>query len=109
MTIRAGEATVITAVPHPDGDPNRCIWHVTSYMWLPPELREAFRAELVDVDEPGSFKYFLALQQDYEQMPRQQLGLRNRTLDHMSLVREEVNIARFHSVVNRYLEGTATS
>ena len=107
MTIRAGEATVIMSVPHPDGDPNRCIWHVTAYMWLPPELRAQHRAELVDVKEPGSYPYFLALQQDYDQMARQQIGLRNRTLKHMALAREEVSIARFHSVVDRYLEGKA--
>jgi phenylpropionate dioxygenase-like ring-hydroxylating dioxygenase large terminal subunit len=108
MTIRAGEATVITAVPHPDGDPNRCIWHITSYMWLPEEYREAFRAEPVEVDVPGSFKYFLALQQDYEQMPRQQIGLRNRTLTHMSLVREEVLVATFHQHVDRYVGDAVT-
>ena len=51
------------------------------------------RAEPIEVDEPGSYKYFEALQQDYEQMPRQQLGLRNGRLDHMSLVKEEVVIA----------------
>jgi nitrite reductase/ring-hydroxylating ferredoxin subunit len=107
MTIRAGEATVITAVPHPDGDPNRCVWHITSYMWLPEEYREDFRAEPIEVEEPGSYKYFLALQQDYEQMPRQQVGLRNSRLTHMSLVREEVGIARFHSAVDRYLDGGA--
>ena len=28
ITIRAGEATVILSTPHPDGDPNRCHWHV---------------------------------------------------------------------------------
>lgn len=103
MTIRAGEATVITSVPHPDGDPNRCIWHITSYMWLPEEFRDDFRAEPIEVEEPGSYAYFLALQQDYEQMPRQQVGLRNSRLEHMSLVREEVGIARFHSAVDRYL------
>jgi phenylpropionate dioxygenase-like ring-hydroxylating dioxygenase large terminal subunit len=108
MTIRAGEATVIMAEPHPDGDPNRCVWHVTAYVWLPPPLRSQHRVEPVDVKEPGSYPYFLALQQDYEQMPRQQLGLRNRTLGHMSLAREEVSIARFHSVVDRYLEGKAS-
>jgi hypothetical protein len=43
MTIRAAEATVITAVPHPDGDPNRCIWHIRSFMWLPEEFREDFK------------------------------------------------------------------
>ena len=41
MTVRAGECHVIMAVPHPDGDPNRCIWHVSSYMYLPPEHRDA--------------------------------------------------------------------
>jgi Ring hydroxylating alpha subunit (catalytic domain) len=105
MTIRAAEATVITAVPHPDGDPNRCIWHITSYMWLPEEYRDAFRAAPIDVEEPGGFQYFLALQQDYEQMPRQQVGLRNNALKYMSLVREEVGIARFHAAVDRYLAG----
>ena len=77
MTIRAGECHVIMAVPHPDGDPNRCIWHVASYMYLPAEMRDAFKVDLIEVDEPGSYKYFEALHQDYIQMPRQQLGLRN--------------------------------
>lgn len=103
MTIRAGECHVIMAVPHPDGDPNHCIWHVSSYMFLPPEHRDAFRAEPTEVTEPGSYKYFEALQQDYEQMPRQQLGLRNSRLDHMSLVNEEVVIGHYHSVIDRYM------
>jgi phenylpropionate dioxygenase-like ring-hydroxylating dioxygenase large terminal subunit len=103
MTIRAGEATVIMAIPHPDGDPNRCVWHVSSYMWLPDEHKGAFTAAPIDVDEPGSFKYFEALQQDYEQMPRQQVGLRNTALEHMALVKEEVVIAHFHSVIDKYL------
>ncbi len=107
MTIRAGEATIIMSTPpHPDGDPNRCIWHITSFMWLPQEHRAAFAADLVDVTEPGSYKYFEALQQDYEQMPRQQLGLRNARLDHMALVDEEVVIAHYHSVIDRYLAAT---
>lgn len=105
MTVRAGECHVIMALPHPDSDPNRCIWHVSSYMYLPKEHRDAFRAGLIDVDEPGSYKYFEALQQDYEQMPRQQIGLRNRELKQMSLVKEEVVIAYYHSVIDRYLAG----
>ncbi|MDE2301899.1 MAG: aromatic ring-hydroxylating dioxygenase subunit alpha [Sphingomonadales bacterium] len=103
MTIRAGEATVIMAWPHPDGDPNRCIWRVTAYMWLPEPMRDQLRADPVTVSEPGSYPYFLALQQDYEQMPRQQAGLRNRGLSHMSIVKEEMSIARFHAVLDRYL------
>ncbi|TDC71820.1 aromatic ring-hydroxylating dioxygenase subunit alpha [Actinomadura sp. GC306] len=109
MTIRAGECHVIMAMPHPSGDPNKCVWHVSSYMWLPEELADQFRAELVDVTEPGSHEYFLALQQDYEQMQRQQAGLRNKRLDHLSLVKEEIVVAHFHSVVDRHLAATARS
>ena len=101
MTIRAAEATTITAVPDPDGDPNRCIWHIRSYMWLPEEFRADFAAEAIEVTEPNSYPYFLALQQDYEQMPRQQLGLRNHRLEELHLVREEISVARFHTVLDR--------
>ncbi len=107
MTIRAGEATTIMSFPHPSGDPNRCIWHVTAYMWLPEAARAQYRAELTDVTEPGSYPYFLALQQDYDQMPRQQIGLRNNGLKHMSIVREELSIARFHNVLDRYIQGAS--
>jgi hypothetical protein len=102
MTIRAGEATFISSVPHPDGDPNRCVWHVVNYMWLPPEQRGSMRAELVD--EPENFAYFLALQQDYDQMQRQQKGLRQRGLDHMVLTRQEVRLAHFHSILDSWLD-----
>lgn len=104
-TIRAGEMITILPVPHSSGDPSRCIWHVTNYKWLPPELREAQRAELVVVEEPGSYPYFLALQQDYDQMQRQQEGLSNLALTSTRLVREEVNVARFHQVLDRYMAG----
>jgi nitrite reductase/ring-hydroxylating ferredoxin subunit len=109
MTIRAGEATTIMAFPDPDGDPNRCIWHVTAYMWLPAAARAQYRAEPVEVTEPNSYPYFLALQQDYDQMPRQQIGLRNSGLRHMSIVKEEMSIARFHGVLDRYLAGAAAT
>ncbi len=107
MTIRAGEATTIMAYPHPGGDPNKCVWHVTAYMWLPEAVRAQYRAEPIEVTEAGSYPYFLALQQDYEQMPRQQQGLRNKGLDHMSLIHEELSIARFHTVLDRYLAAQA--
>ncbi len=107
LTIRAGEATFIGSVPHPDGDPNRCIWHVVNYQWLPPEQRAKKRAELID--EPEDFNYFLALQQDYDQMQRQQKGLRNRTLEYLTLTRQEVRLAHFHTVLDGYLEGGASS
>ncbi len=107
MTVRAGEATVIRMTPHPDGNPNRCIWHITSYMYLPEEFRDAFTAEAVEVTEQGTYPYFLALQQDYDQMQRQQTGLRNRLLTHMTLVHEELNVANFHMRVDKYVSGKA--
>ena len=106
-TIRAGEATIILTLPHPSGDPNRCLWHVLGCMWLPPEERDTARVALTDVEDPGSYQYFLALQQDYEQMPRQQAGLRNRRLDHLALAKHEVRIAHFHRSVDRYLAAGA--
>ena len=102
LTIRAGEATFISSVPHPDGNPNRCIWHVAGYRWLPAEQREAQRAALID--EPKDFKYFLALQQDYDQMQRQQKGLRNQALEYMTLTKQEVRLAYFHAVLDSWLE-----
>ncbi len=104
-TIRAGEMTTILPVPHPSGDPGRCLWHVTAYKWLPPEQRDSQRAERVVVEAPGSYPYFLALQQDYDQMQRQQEGLNNNALKNLRLVREEVNVARFHGVLDRYMKG----
>lgn len=105
MTVRAGECHIILSVPHPEGDPNRCIWHVTSYMWLPESVRDQYRVGLTEVEEPGSYPYFLALMQDYEQMPRQQKGLRNKGLTHLTLAQEEVCIANFHAAVDRYMQG----
>ncbi|MDE2403190.1 MAG: aromatic ring-hydroxylating dioxygenase subunit alpha [Sphingomonadales bacterium] len=103
MTIRAGEATTILMTPHPSGDPNKCIWHVTAYMWLPEPLRQQYRAELVEVKEKGSYPYFLALQQDYDQMERQQRGLRNEGLTHISLSQEEFCVAQFHANIDKYV------
>lgn len=107
MTIRAGEATVIISTPHPDGNPNRCHWLVTAYMWLPPEQRAAQRAELTDVPQGDHFPYFLALEQDYEMMQRQQNGLRQRGLGHMTLTRQEVRLAYYHSILDSWVEGKA--
>jgi phenylpropionate dioxygenase-like ring-hydroxylating dioxygenase large terminal subunit len=103
MTIRAGEATVIISVPHPDGDPNRCVWHVQMLQWLPPAEREAKREPLRAIAEGDHFPYFLALEQDYEQMQRQQNGLRNAALEFMALTRQEVRLAYYHSVLDSWV------
>jgi hypothetical protein len=104
ITIHAGEGTFISAVPHPDGDPNRCIWHVVNYQWLPPEQRAARRTEVADIKEGDHFTYFLALEQDFEQMQRQQKGLRSRSLEFITLTRQEVRLAHHHAALDRWVE-----
>ncbi|MFV8819836.1 SRPBCC family protein [Haliea sp. E17] len=102
LTIHAGEATFISAVPHPDGDPNRCIWHVSNFQWFPETEREAQKLLPTDVPEGEHFNYFLALEQDFDQMQRQQKGLRNRALTHLALSRQEVRLAHFHRQLDRW-------
>jgi nitrite reductase/ring-hydroxylating ferredoxin subunit len=104
MTIRAGEATIIVSTPHPDGDPGRCHWLVQNLMWLPPEERAAKREPLREIAEGDHFPYFLALEQDWEMMQRQQRGLRNRGLEKIVLTRQEVRLAHFHSVLDTWVE-----
>lgn len=103
FSVRAGEGTLVVPVPHPSGDPNRCVWHVTRLAWLPPEDREANRAELVEVTEPGTYPYFEVLQQDYDQGAQVQKGLRNSGLKYMTLVQEEACVAKFHREVDKYV------
>ena len=105
MTIRAGEATVIVSTPHPDGNPNRCHWLVQNLMWVPPEQRESRREPLRQIAEGDHFSYFLALEQDWEMMQRQQNGLRNGRLEFLALTRQEVRLAYYHSVLDAWMEG----
>ncbi len=102
LTIHAGDATFISSVPHPDGDPNRCLWHVAILQWVAPEERSATAAPLHEVPEGEHFDYFLALEQDYEQMQRQQRGLRNQGLPYTVLSRQEVRLAHFHAALDRW-------
>ncbi|MDE8652516.1 aromatic ring-hydroxylating oxygenase subunit alpha [Novosphingobium album (ex Liu et al. 2023)] len=102
MTIHAGEATVIVAQPHTSGDPNRCFWHVMNLQWFPPEERAARRAELLEIAEGDHFPYFLALEQDFAQMERQQRGLRNQAQASLTLTRQEVRLAHFHAAIESW-------
>jgi phenylpropionate dioxygenase-like ring-hydroxylating dioxygenase large terminal subunit len=104
MTVRAGEATVIVSTPHPSDDPNRCHWLVQNLMWLPPAQRAGQREPLRVVPEGEHVPYFLALEQDWEMMQRQQAGLRNRGLTHMTLTRQEVRLAWYHSVLDAWID-----
>lgn len=103
ITIHAGEGTFISAVPHPDGDPNRCIWHVINFQWLPIEERTEKRAERVDIAEGDHFPYFLALEQDFEQMGRQQIGLRQTGQEALTLTKQEVRLAHFHAALDSWV------
>lgn len=105
VTIHAGECTVIMSFPHESGDPNRCYWHVQNLQWFPPEQRALNRTPLTEVPEGEHYPYFLALEQDYEQMQRQQRGLRNSTQKHLSLTRQEVRLAHFHAALASWIEG----
>ena len=71
---------------------------------LPPEQREAARVEPVVVPEGEHVPYFLALEQDWEMMQRQQEGLRQRGLSEMALTRQEVRLAWFHAALDRWLD-----
>jgi phenylpropionate dioxygenase-like ring-hydroxylating dioxygenase large terminal subunit len=104
ITIRAGEATVIVSAPHSDGNPNRCIWHVISLQWLPLNQRSTQRAPMLTIKKPDHFPYSLALEQDYAQMERQQKGLRQTALEYMLLTKQEVRLAHYHSVLDRWTE-----
>jgi phenylpropionate dioxygenase-like ring-hydroxylating dioxygenase large terminal subunit len=108
MQVRSGDATVIVAEPHRSGDPNRCTWRVIALMWLPPEERAARQLELTEIAEGDHFPYFLALEQDYEQMSLQQRGLRNTSQQFLTLTRQEPKVAHFHSVLDGWLDSGRT-
>ena len=103
LQLCAGEATLIIAEPDPMGDPNRCFWRVMTMRCLSPNATSDVRAELIDMPEGEHFPYFLALQQDFEQMAIQQDGLRNTTLKELSLTRQEPRVANFHGALDSWM------
>jgi phenylpropionate dioxygenase-like ring-hydroxylating dioxygenase large terminal subunit len=103
MQTRAGDATVIIARPDVSGDPNRCTWHVANYLWVKPDERAAQRSTPTDIPVGEHFPYFLALEQDYQQMEKQQRGLRNNALEYLALTRQEPKIAHFHANLDRWV------
>lgn len=105
MQVRSGDATAIIAEPHASGDPNRCSWRATALYWLPEEERRAALTELTEIPEGEHFPYFLALEQDYEQMEVQQRGLRNRQHEFLTLTRQEPKVAHLHAILDRWVDG----
>ena len=107
MQLRSGEATVIWFRPDPGGDPNRCFWQVTNLQWFPEGEREGKREPLRIVPDGEHFPYFLALEQDFRQLERQQRGLRNQALKTMHMTRQEPKVAHFHASIDAWVEGRA--
>lgn len=105
ISVRVGEGTMIVSTPHPSGDPNKCVWEVVRLAWVPESAREAARQQQLVVDPPGSFPYFLVLQQDYEAMPRTQLGVRNTRLKYVTAGSEEGLIVKFHREIDKHVRG----
>ena len=76
---------------------------------MPPEQRAERRTPRQDIAEGDHFPYFLALEQDWEMMQRQQRGLRNNSLEHMALTRQEVRLAFYHAVLDRWVGDRAAA
>jgi len=103
LQVCAGECTTIIVEPDPGGDPNRCFWRVMTLQWLPPDQRAAKYTGLTEIPEGDHFPYFLALEQDYRQMPIAQEGLRNRALQYMVLTKHEPRVAHFHTTLDSWI------
>lgn len=103
IQVCAGDATIIVNEPHPDGDHNRCVWHVMALHWVPEAERAAARAPVRTMPQGEHFPYHWVLEQDFEQMPIQQNGLRNRALDHMILTKSEPRLAHFHGILDNWM------
>lgn len=105
IQVCVGDATVIVADPHPSGDHNRCVWHVMFLHWVPEAERAALRTPVQTMPEGEHFPYHWVLEQDFEQMPIQQVGLRNKALEHLVLTRSEPRVAHFHSRLDAWMDG----
>ncbi|MBA3743289.1 aromatic ring-hydroxylating dioxygenase subunit alpha [Sporichthya sp.] len=84
-------------------DPNKCIVELVSYEWvLDPEQASAVRAPVRAFGELEE-SLGLLMDQDFYQMPRVHKGMQSGSIDELILGNQEVRIAHFHSVLNRYL------
>lgn len=105
LALRAGEMNFFRARPDPDGDPEYCILDVANFRLVPdPEQRKALHKpprEIASEDSMG-----VAVDQDREMMPRQQLGLRSDGIDHIVLSRQEIGIAHFHATLDHWISAT---
>jgi len=103
IQVGVGDATVIINEPHPSGDHNMAIWHQVFLHWHP-EHERAEKLEPVKVMPPGEhFFVHWVMEQDYQQMPIQQQGLRNRLYNEMILTRSEPRVAHFHTMLDKVM------
>ena len=103
IQITVGDATIIVNEPHPSGDHNKCIWHTIYLHWYPEDERAA-KIEPVKVVPAGEHYHITwVMDQDYEQMPIQQRGLRNKLYDEMYLTRSEPRVAHFHAALDKWI------
>lgn len=103
VQVCAGDATVIVNEPHLSGDHNRCLWHVMFLQWVPQKERAARAEPVRTMPEGEHYPYHSVLEQDFEQMPIQQEGLRNRLCEEMLLTRSEPRVAHFHAALDRWV------
>lgn len=103
IQICVGDATVIVNEPHPSGDHNRSVWHVLFLHWVPESERDAKRTPVRTMPEGEHFPYHWVLQQDFDQMPIQQEGLRNKALREIILTKSEPRVAHFHSQLDSWM------
>jgi phenylpropionate dioxygenase-like ring-hydroxylating dioxygenase large terminal subunit len=103
IQICVGDATIIINEPHPGGDHNRSVWHVMFLHWVPQDQRNAQRTPVQVMPEGEHFPYHWVLEQDFEQMPIQQQGLRNKALEYLMLTKSEPRLAHFHTVLDSWL------
>jgi hypothetical protein len=72
--------------------------------WVPEEERTS-KVTPVQIMQPGEhFPYHWVLQQDFDQLPIQQDGLRNRLNKEMLLTKSEPRVAHFHAAVQRWVD-----
>ena len=104
IQICVGDATIIVADPHPDGDRSRSVWHVIFLHWVPPEERAAKITPVQTMPQGEHFPYHYVLDQDFVQMAIAQDGLRNRLYRELFLTRSEPRVAHFHGALDRWIE-----
>ena len=102
----AGSALAFRSRPHAT-DPQKCIFDVWTLYWgnehegLPDPAPEV--KKVIGVDTLG-----LVLDQDFSNIPKVQRGLNQSNLEHTTMGAQELRIANFHKVLNRYIaEGKA--